>query len=165
MLKDTQHVCQCRAGAGTQASCFLTVCTCSLLSSSVKLSSIAPSLWGQAESSQSLGESAVLFFNLPGCISSFPSVKGTSRHAMLQTNAGLSSWPSAVSKNSQHDGFVIFPCMQIFFPATPATGSLVRSDPAIPPPSCGSASQPSHLSGMTSHTQAPRLSNLGLMRL
>ena len=138
MLKDTQHVCQRRAGAGTQASCFLTACTCSILSSSVKLSSIAASLWGQAEPSQSLEESAVLFFNLPGCISSFPSVNGTSRHAMLQTNAGLSSWPSAISENSQHDGFVIFPCMQIFFPATPVSGSLVRSEPVIPPPSCGS---------------------------
>lgn len=31
-----------------------------------------------------------MFFHLPGCVSSFPSVNGISHHAVLHTNAGLS---------------------------------------------------------------------------
>lgn len=112
------------------------------------------------KSSQFLEESAVLLFNILGCISSFPSVNGVSHHAMLQTNAGLSSWPFANSESSKNGAFFrIYPWTQIFLLATSATGHLVRLEPVTSPLSAGSTFQLSHLSRMPSHTHAPRLAN------
>lgn len=96
-------------------------------------------------------------------ISSFPSVNGISRHAMLQTNAGLSSWPFANSESSKNGDFSHLSLNANFPSSNLCHRPLGQIRTSHLSSLCWIHIPASHLSGMPSYTQAPRGSNCRLV--
>lgn len=113
-------------------------CVCAILSSSVKLSPIAASLWGQARVLTSL-EVSTVWDVISGCVSSFPGVNGASHHAMLRMLASLPALCGLREIRSE-SGHVIFFRMRMSILTTSAEGCLTGPEVTTSPPARGPTS-------------------------